>query len=217
MNSGLIAGVDEVGRGCLAGPVVAAAVILDPARPITGLTDSKLLSAARRTELAIEIRSKALYWSLGRAEPSEIDRINILRASLLAMARAVRGGLASVPSLSLRVDGRHYPDINIPGEAVVHGDREVPEISAASILAKVFRDNEMGLVDQLYPGYGFYRNKGYPSREHLEALRNLGASAIHRRSFGPVKAHLRDEALRFPGGDINRSESVLIKRPRHDD
>lgn len=196
MNDLLIAGIDEVGRGCLAGPVVAAVVILNPANPIPGLADSKSLAAPRRARLAVEIREKSLVWSLGRAEPSEIDRFNILQASLLAMVRAVRGGLADLRSVWVRVDGPHYPDIGFPGEAVVHGDRSVAEISAASILAKVCRDNEMILLDRICPGYGFRNNKGYPTREHLEGLRNHGATRFHRQSFGPVKDLLRRNYFR---------------------
>ncbi|MGH8547027.1 MAG: ribonuclease HII [Methylococcales bacterium] len=187
MNDRLIAGIDEVGRGCLAGPVVAAAVILDPAKSIAGLADSKSLSAPRRSRLAVEIRDKALFWSLGRAEPGEIDRLNILQASLLAMARAVRGGLAGLRSLWIRVDGAHYPDIEFPGEAVVKGDRLHAEISAASILAKVYRDGEMILLDRICPGYGFRNNKGYPTPEHIEGLRKHGSTRFHRQSFAPVK------------------------------
>ncbi len=189
----LIAGVDEVGRGCLAGPVVAAVVILDPANPVHGLADSKLLSASRRTRLAAEIREKSLCWSLGRAESGEIDRINILQASLLAMARAVHSGLTGLRSVWVRVDGAYFPDIGFPGEAVVRGDRSVAEISAASILAKVYRDSEMMLLDQICPGYGFGKNHGYPTREHLEGLRKLGPTRFHRRSFAPVKELLRSK------------------------
>ncbi|MCI0655222.1 MAG: ribonuclease HII [Methylococcaceae bacterium] len=187
MNELLIAGIDEVGRGCLAGPVVAALVILDPANPVPGLADSKSLSAPRRTRLAAEIREKSLVWSLGRAEPSEIDRLNILQASLLAMVRAAQGGLPALTPVWIRVDGSHYPGIEFPGEAVVDGDRLFAEVSAASILAKVYRDNEMILLDRICPGYGFRNNKGYPTREHLESLRNRGTTRFHRQSFAPVK------------------------------
>jgi ribonuclease HII len=210
VNDYLIAGVDEVGRGCLAGPVVASAVVLNPANPVYGLADSKMLSAARRSQLADEIREKSLYWALGRAEPSEIDRINILQASLLAMARAIRCSLAGVPSISVwvRVDGPYYPPIRFPGEAVVHGDRSVAEISAASILAKDYRDREMMFLDRICPGYGFNSNKGYPTAEHLMGLRTLGSTRFHRRSFGPVRdlwtvedSPTLDFHAPVPGGD----------------
>jgi len=181
----LVAGVDEVGRGPLAGPVVAAAVILDPARPIDGLADSKTLSEKRRGLLAAQIHERALAWSLGRAEVEEIDRINILRASLLAMQRAV-AALAQEPELVL-VDGNRCPALACPVRAVVKGDALVPAISAASIVAKVSRDREMVELDALYPGYGLAQHKGYPSRMHLEALQRLGVSPVHRRSYAPVK------------------------------
>lgn len=186
MNGQLVAGIDEVGRGCLAGPVVAAAVILNPSNPVLRLADSKSLTAFRRSKIAIEIRDKALFWSLGRAEASEIDQLNILQASLLAMARAMRS-LTDSRSVWVRVDGAHYPNIEFPGETVIKGDQSVAEISAASILAKVYRDREMVLLDQICPGYGFSRNKGYPTSEHLDALRNNGVTRFHRYSFGPVR------------------------------
>jgi ribonuclease HII len=181
----LVAGVDEAGRGPLAGAVVAAAVILDPARPVPGLRDSKQLAPAAREVLADLIRQRALAWALGRAEVAEIDRLNILRASLLAMRRAVEG-LALTPGWVL-VDGSHLPDLPCPGQAVVRGDATVPAISAASILAKVARDREMLELDARYPGYGLARHKGYPTAEHLQALQRLGPSAAHRRSFAPVR------------------------------
>ncbi|BCX82638.1 ribonuclease HII [Methylomarinovum caldicuralii] len=184
------AGVDEVGRGCLAGAVFAAAVILDPARPIEGLTDSKKLTAGRRQTLAREIEARALARCVARAEPSEIDRHNILQASLLAMRRAV-AGLALQPA-AVRVDGRHAPDLPMPVETVIGGDASVPEIAAASILAKVARDREMQLLDRLAPGYGIAAHKGYPTAAHRQALRRLGPSPWHRRSFRPVKEALRD-------------------------
>jgi ribonuclease HII len=184
MRSGLLAGVDEVGRGPLAGPVVTAAVILDPARPIDGLRDSKALAPARREALAALIRERALAWALGRAEVEEIDAHNILRATLLAMARAVHA-LPVAPERVL-VDGNQCPEVPWPVEAVVGGDARVPAISAASILAKVARDAEMVELDARYPGYGLAGHKGYPTREHLEALARLGPSPIHRRSFAPV-------------------------------
>jgi ribonuclease HII len=184
-EKGLVAGVDEAGRGPLAGPVIAAAVILDPERPISGLADSKTLSAARREHLAGEIYAHALAWAISRAEVEEIDSINILRASLLAMQRCIQA-LKISPGLVL-VDGIHCPDINFPVEAIVRGDSSVPCISAASILAKVARDREMLELDRQYPGYGFGEHKGYPTRAHREALARLGACPIHRRSFAPVK------------------------------
>lgn len=180
-----MAGVDEVGRGPLAGPVVAAAVILDPARPVAGLKDSKKLSEARREVLAEQIRECALAWSLGRAEAEEIDNINILQASLLAMQRAVEGLLVA-PQLVL-VDGNRCPQLDYPAQAVIKGDDRVPAISAASILAKVVRDREMLDMDQRYPGYGFAQHKGYPSKQHLEALARLGVTPIHRRCYAPVR------------------------------
>ncbi len=179
------AGVDEVGRGPLAGPVVAAAVILDPARPLDGLRDSKKLTEKRREALYDEICASALAWSLGRAEVEEIDRINILQASLLAMRRAV-DGLAIEPERVL-VDGNRCPQLRQPCEAIVKGDDLVAAISAASIIAKVTRDREMAALDAEYPGYGLARHKGYPSKAHLEALRTLGVTPIHRRSYAPVR------------------------------
>ena len=181
----LLAGVDEAGRGPLAGPVVAAAVILDPSRPIEGLADSKKLSPGRRATLAERIRADALAWALGRAEVEEIDRINILQASLLAMSRAV-AALGVAPA-RVQVDGNRCPVLAWPVEAVVGGDGRVPAIGAASILAKVARDRELERLDREYPGYGLARHKGYPTAAHLEALGRLGVSAIHRRSFAPVR------------------------------
>lgn len=188
----LVCGVDEAGRGPLAGPVVAAAVILDPARPIVGLADSKQLSERRRDELAQVIRSQARAWAVASASVDEIDTLNILRASLLAMSRAVME-LKIAPELAL-VDGAHTPALNCPVRAVVRGDVTVPEISAASILAKVARDAEMLELHQRHPQYGFDRHKGYPTAAHLAALRAHGASFVHRRSFGPVRAVIEWEA-----------------------
>lgn len=179
-----VAGVDEVGRGPLAGAVFAAAVILDPARPVPGLRDSKALSPARREALAAAICERAAAWALGRAEVEEIDRLNILRASLLAMERAVRA--LDPPPDRVVVDGDRCPALPMATEAVVGGDATVAAISAASIVAKVARDREMVILDTVYPGYGLARHKGYPTREHLAALAALGPSPIHRRSFGPV-------------------------------
>jgi len=186
------AGVDEAGRGPLAGPVVAAAVILDPARPIRGLADSKVLSEAKRNTLAEQIMANAIAWSVGRAEIEEIDQINILQASLLAMRRAVLG-LSPMAEFAL-IDGNRCPVLPCPAQAIIKGDATVPAISAASILAKVTRDREMLIMDAQYPGYGFAAHKGYPTRAHLTALDTLGVSPIHRRSFAPVRKHLSDVA-----------------------
>lgn len=181
----LVAGVDEVGRGPLAGPVVAAAVILDPQRPIEGLADSKKLSERKREQLAEVIKERALAWALGRAEVEEIDRINILQATLLAMQRAV-AGLTRQPDHVL-VDGNRCPSLPCSCEYVIKGDSNVAAISAASILAKVSRDHEMMELDRHYPGYNLAKHKGYPCKAHIEALARLGVSPIHRRSFGPVR------------------------------
>lgn len=180
-----VAGVDEVGRGPLAGAVVAAAVILDPERPIEGLTDSKKLTEKRRDALFDEIKEKALAWALGRAEAEEIDEINILQASLLAMKRAVES--LPVNAQHALVDGNRCPDLSCTSEAIVKGDLTVPCISAASILAKVTRDREMEALDEEYPGYGLAKHKGYPTKVHMEALALLGPTPIHRKTFGPVK------------------------------
>ncbi|MBP8184973.1 MAG: ribonuclease HII [Pseudomonas sp.] len=181
----LVAGVDEVGRGPLCGAVVTAAVILDPTRPILGLNDSKKLTAARREQLFDEICAKALSWSIARAEVEEIDQLNILHATMLAMQRAV-AGLSVTPTLAL-IDGNRCPPLDVPSAAVVKGDSQVPAIAAASILAKVSRDREMQALDLLYPGYGIAGHKGYPTPVHLEALQRLGPTPIHRRSFAPVR------------------------------
>ena len=181
---GLICGVDEAGRGPLAGPVVAAAVILDPRQPIDGLNDSKKLTAARREMLAVEIREKALAWAVAEASVQEIDRINILQASLLAMQRAV-SGLSLMPEKAL-VDGNKCPVLAFPVEAIVGGDGKLAAIAAASILAKTVRDAQMQELHVLYPQYGFDRHKGYPTALHLAALREHGISPVHRRSYGPV-------------------------------
>ncbi|EKN4182286.1 ribonuclease HII [Yersinia ruckeri] len=184
-QANLIAGVDEVGRGPLVGAVVTAAVILDPKRPIVGLADSKKLSEKRRLSLYDEIIEKALSWSLGRAEPAEIDELNILHATMLAMQRAV-AGLHIAPDYVL-IDGNRCPALPMPSLAVVKGDSRVAEISAASIVAKVTRDREMAELDSYFPGYGFAQHKGYPTALHLERLTALGATEHHRRSFAPVK------------------------------
>lgn len=188
---GPVAGIDEAGRGPLAGPVVAAAVILDPARPIAGLDDSKVLSETRRNVLATAIRESALAWSVAWADPREIDTLNILAATLLAMRRAILG-LGVFPA-GVRVDGNRLPGLgfggrSIPGEAVVRGDASVASISAASILAKTTRDRMMIEMDRLYPQYGFARHKGYGTAVHRECLRRHGPCSEHRLSFAPVRA-----------------------------
>lgn len=190
--AGLVAGVDEAGRGPLAGPVVAGAVILDPENPITGLKDSKRLSAARREILYAEIEEKALAWAIGSADVEEIDCINILQATLLAMQRAV-AALSPAAGHAL-IDGNRCPDLACPAQAIVKGDSRVAAISAASIMAKVTRDREMLSLDARYPGYGFARHKGYPSRAHIRALESLGVSPVHRRSYAPVRRILEQPA-----------------------
>ena len=180
----LIAGVDEVGRGPLIGAVVTAAVILDPSRPIAGLTDSKALSEKKRQVLAEQIKQNALAWHIARAEVHEIDQLNILHATMLAMTRAVEG--LSIQPDFVKVDGNRLPKWHYAAEAVVKGDSKVAEISAASILAKVARDEEMLQLDAKYPQYGFAAHKGYPTKAHLEALQRHGALPEHRRSFRPV-------------------------------
>ena len=181
---GLMAGVDEAGRGPLAGPVVAAAVILDERNPIQGLADSKVLTAKRREQLYDEIRAKALCCSIAQASVEEIDQINILQATLLAMRRAVEG-LRLKPTLVL-VDGNRLPVLNMRAEAIVKGDSKVQAISAASILAKVTRDRWCAELDTQYPQYGFAGHKGYGTAEHLAALQMHGACPEHRKTFGPV-------------------------------
>lgn len=180
----LVAGVDEVGRGPLCGAVVTAAVILDPNRPILGLNDSKKLTEARREKLFDEICEKALSWHIARAEVEEIDKLNILHATMLAMQRAIEG-LHITPKMAM-IDGNRCPKLTMPAEAVVKGDSKVPAIAAASILAKVSRDREMAAFELIYPGYGIGGHKGYPTPVHLEALVRLGPTPIHRRSFAPV-------------------------------
>jgi ribonuclease HII len=182
----LVAGVDEVGRGPLCGAVVTAAVILDPARPILGLNDSKKLTEAKREALFDEICEKALSFCIARAEVDEIDRLNILQATMLAMQRAVEG-LHVTPKLAL-IDGNRCPKLAVPAAPVIKGDSQVPAIAAASILAKVTRDREMSAFELIYPGYGIGGHKGYPTPVHLEALARLGPTPIHRRSFAPVRA-----------------------------
>ncbi|MBC3419168.1 MULTISPECIES: ribonuclease HII [unclassified Pseudomonas] len=182
----LVAGVDEVGRGPLCGDVVTAAVILDPQRPILGLNDSKKLTEARRELLFDEICEKALAFCIARATVGEIDQLNILQATMLAMQRAVEG-LSVTPKLAL-IDGNRCPKLSVPAAPVVKGDSQVPAIAAASILAKVTRDREMSAFELIYPGYGIGGHKGYPTPLHLEALARLGPTPIHRRSFAPVRA-----------------------------
>ncbi|MDF7666657.1 ribonuclease HII [Orbaceae bacterium ESL0727] len=184
-NATLIAGVDEVGRGPLCGDVMTAAVILDPHRPIAGLADSKKLSEKKREQLFSEIQEKALAWSIARSTVAEIDQLNILHATLLAMQRAV-AGLAIQPNWIL-VDGNCCPDFGIHAQAVVKGDSLVAEISAASILAKVARDREMVELDKQYPEYGLAQHKGYPTKAHLAALNQYGVNHLYRKSFAPVK------------------------------
>jgi ribonuclease HII len=190
-----ICGVDEAGRGPLAGPVFAAAVILAPGPPIAGLADSKVLGARRREALDLEIRSRAIAWSVASSSVEEIDAINILQASLLAMRRAVER-LPVAPDRVL-VDGRHCPVLAVRAEAVINGDATVPAISAASILAKVARDRAMLELHRQYPQYGFDRHKGYPTSAHLLALKMHGVSEAHRRSFGPVRALVGAQATRL--------------------
>ena len=183
-----LAGVDEVGRGPLVGDVVTAAVILDPAKPISGLADSKKLSEKKRNLLAVQIKQNALAWSIGRASPDEIDQLNILHATMLAMLRAVEG--LSIQPNHVMVDGNRCPDWNYSSEAVIKGDGLIAEISAASILAKVTRDDEMQILDQRYPMYGFAKHKGYPTKYHLEKLTEYGPLPEYRMSFKPVQQSL---------------------------
>jgi ribonuclease HII len=191
VNEIRLAGVDEAGRGPLAGPVVTAAVILDSDNPVVGLDDSKKLTEKKREYLFEEIKLKAQCYCIARADVEEIDDINIFQATLMAMKRAVEG--LSMTPLKVMVDGKFCPKINLPCEAIVKGDARVAAISAASILAKVTRDNEMKALDSLYPGYGFAQNKGYPTRVHIEALQELGVSPVHRRSYKPVQKILHKQ------------------------
>ncbi len=186
MRGLVVCGVDEAGRGPLAGPVYAACVILREGDPIAGLADSKVLSHERREELAGQIRNRAAAWAVASASVEEIDRINILQASLLAMRRAV--DQLTIEPQEVLVDGLHCPEVRFPVRAIVDGDALVAEISAASILAKVARDALMVQLHELYPDYGFARHKGYSTPQHLEALQRLGVCPIHRRSFAPVRA-----------------------------
>jgi ribonuclease HII len=190
MNARLICGVDEAGRGPLAGPVYAAAVILDPQQPIAGLADSKLLSARQRAALSVAIKSRALAWAVAAASVEEIDTLNILRAALLAMRRAV-AALSVQPDEAL-VDGNQAPTLPMSCRTLVGGDRLHPSISAASILAKTARDAELIALDASYPQYGFAQHKGYGTPQHLLALQIHGPCAIHRRTFGPVAQRILD-------------------------
>jgi ribonuclease HII len=190
-TGGLVCGVDEAGRGPLAGPVVAAAVILDPTRPIAGLNDSKKLSEKARDRLAPLIRERALAWCVAEASVEEIDRLNILHATMLAMKRAVEG-LSVVPARVL-VDGNRCPPITLPCEAIVKGDASVAAIAAASILAKTARDAQMLALHEIYPQYGLDRHKGYPTAAHLKALSDHGLAPIYRRSFRPVRELIAPE------------------------
>jgi len=201
-NAQLVAGVDEVGRGPLAGPVVAAAVILDPARPIVGLMDSKKLSEKQRQRLSDEIRQHALCFAIARVDVDEIDALNILHASLRAMRRAVMS-LQTRPHEVL-VDGNKLPQLDIPARAIVKGDSLVEAISAASIIAKVCRDSEMQRMALRYPGYDFQSHKGYPTKRHMQALDSLGICEIHRRSYAPVRRYIADDT----GYGQNRMNSV---------
>ncbi len=184
----LIAGVDEVGRGPLVGDVVTAAVILDPNNPIEGLNDSKKLSEKTRLALLPEIKEKALAWAVGRCSPEEIDELNILQATMVAMQRAI-AGLKVQPDLAL-IDGNRCPELPMDSQAVVKGDLRVAEISAASIIAKVVRDQEMEELDKQYPQFGFAKHKGYPTKAHFEAIEQHGVISEHRKSFKPVKKAL---------------------------
>lgn len=197
-----LAGVDEAGRGPLAGPVVAAAVILHPGAAFEGLADSKRLSAARRARLATRIEAEAVAWALAWVEPAEVDALNVLQATMTAMARAV-AALRPEPARVL-VDGDRCPPLPMPAQARVGGDALEPAISAASILAKVARDRHMGELEQRHPGYGFARHKGYGTRAHLDALQRLGPCAAHRRSFAPVRLAARQGVL--PLENTGRSE-----------
>ena len=184
----LIAGVDEVGRGPLVGDVVTSAVILDPNNPIKGLNDSKKLTEKKRLALLPEIKEKALAWSVGRCSPEEIDQLNILQATMVAMQRAIEG-LEVAPDFAL-IDGNRVPLLNMDAQAVVKGDMRVAEISAASIIAKVVRDQEMEELDKLHPQFGFAKHKGYPTKAHFEAIEQHGVIDQHRKSFKPVKKAL---------------------------
>lgn len=201
----IICGVDEAGRGPLAGAVFAAAVILDPARPIEGLRDSKKLSETRRNVLAEQIKSSALAWSIAQCSESEIDALNILQASMLAMRRAVEG-LKIVPTLAL-IDGNRCPVMSIRSEAIVKGDDKVPAISAASILAKTARDEALMRLHEQYPHYAFDQHKGYPTALHLDRLRLHGVSPVHRKSYAPVRELIESAAQENVRGILRKKAS----------
>ncbi len=203
-----IAGVDEAGRGPLAGPVIAAAVILNPKRRISGLADSKQLTEKEREKLFKDIRKHALAWSVARGRVSEIDTINILQASLLAMQRAVVR-LKIQPHLAL-IDGNKSPKLACETQTIIQGDALEPAISAASIVAKVLRDRIMRMLDKKYPGYGFAKHKGYGTEEHLHALKQLGACRIHRRSFAPVARRIALEKENPSDEGLEKLETILI-------
>lgn len=190
LRQGLVSGVDEAGRGPLAGPVVAAAVILDPARPIAGLADSKLISEKKRQTLFHAIQERSVAWSVAESNVEEIDRLNILQATLLAMQRAVHR-LPVVPDCVL-IDGNALPVLPMPAQAIVRGDRTVPEISAASIVAKVYRDELMRAYSNIYPDFSFQIHKGYGTQKHLAEIEKFGPVAVHRKSFRPVKEILEN-------------------------
>ncbi|HWU99143.1 MAG TPA: ribonuclease HII [Oxalicibacterium sp.] len=192
----IVCGVDEAGRGPLAGPVFAAAVILDPARPISGLRDSKKLTEARRDELAVEIKAHAIAWSIAQCSEQEIDELNILQATMQAMRRAVEG-LSTLPTLAL-IDGNRCPVMMVRSEAIIKGDDKVAAISAASILAKTARDQALYQLHVQYPHYAFDQHKGYPTELHLERLRLHGISPVHRKSYAPVRA-LMDVTVSLEG------------------
>jgi ribonuclease HII len=185
----LTAGVDEAGRGCIVGSVIAAAVILDPLKPILGLADSKILSEKKRLYLNDEIKQKAMFWAIGEATREEIDELNILQASLLAMKRAILS--LNLQPDNVLVDGNKIPNINIPCTAIVKGDAKIPVISAASILAKVYRDDQMRILHNKYPQYGFSKHKGYPTRQHIHTLNEYGPLPEHRKTFKPVRMLLK--------------------------
>ena len=199
----MVCGVDEAGRGPLAGPVFAASVVLDASCPIAGLADSKTLSPGQRDRLAGVIRSQAFAWSIASASVEEVDSLNILWATMLAMKRAVEQ--LDLEPAEVLVDGNRCPDVRFPARAIVGGDAVVPQISAASILAKVARDAHMLELHELYPDYGFDRHKGYPTRDHIRALRKFGASPVHRRSFSPVRASFESGPLMDGNSRIRRS------------
>jgi ribonuclease HII len=202
---GMLAGVDEAGRGPLVGNVVAAAVILDPGNPVDGLNDSKKLSASRREQLAEQVRDRAIAWSVVSIDSEQIDRINILQATMLAMQQAVEQ--LTVPPQHVFIDGNRCPQINVPATAIVKGDSRVAEISAASILAKVERDAQMMVLHQTYPQYGFDKHKGYPTKAHFEALAEHGPCPEHRTSYKPVRECLATRCE----GRVTRDEAVVLE------